>query len=441
MEVAKNFVAFTGNFERRILMKINVVDSIMGSGKTSAIINAIKKSSDSCKFMFITPYLTEVDRIKEQCINKNFKSPKAIDGKKTNGIKTLLINGDNIVSTHALFHQFDEEIFELIKVKEYILILDEVTDVIEPYNISKDDLDDILEKSKYAHIDENHFIVWDEPSYKGKFTEFKNLCELGSVIEYGGGIIVWLFPIKSFEAFKSVYILTYLFDGQVQKWYYDYHNVEYRRFVACQINGKYKIIDRPIGYRDRIIDKSLITICDNEKLNNVGYLETALSKSWYEKAVKNKLITTVKNNTTNWFINISKAKSPDILWTTFKDYQTKVKGNGYTKSFIAMNMRASNDYRDRHYLAYLCNRYINPIIGKFFYSNNIDVNQEAFALSEMLQWIWRSAIRDGEHISIYIPSRRMRNLLINWLETGEISSEDYKHNTNDDSDVVDEFIS
>lgn len=420
-------------------MKINVIDSIMGSGKTSAMINAIKRSSNKCKFMFITPYLTEVERVKEQCKDKNFKSPKAIDGSKTNGIKRLLINGDNIVSTHALFHQFDEEIFELIKVKEYILILDEVTDVIEPYFISKDDLDDILKKSKYAHIDENHFIIWDEPNYKGKFTEFKNLCELGSVIEYGGGIVVWLFPIKSFEAFKSIYILTYLFDGQIQKWYYDYHNIEYRKFVACQIDGKFKIIDRPVGYRDRIIDKSLISICDNEKLNNVGYLDTALSKSWYEKAVKNKLITTVKNNTYNWFSNLMKVKSSDILWTTFKDYQSKVKGNGYTKSFIAMNMRASNDYKDRHCLAYLCNRYINPIIAKFFYSNEIEINQDAFALSEMLQWIWRSAIRDGEHISIYIPSRRMRNLLINWLETGEISAEDYECDIDDD-DTVKELL-
>lgn len=134
-----------------------------------------------------------------------------------------------------------------------------------------------------------------------------------------------------------------------------------------------------------------------------------------------------------------KVKSSDILWTTFKDYQSKVKGNGYTKSFIAMNMRSSNDYKDRHCLAYLCNRYINPIIAKFFYSNEIEINQDAFALSEMIQWIWRSAIRDGEHISIYIPSRRMRNLLINWLETGEISAEDYERDIDDD-DTVKELL-
>ena len=35
----------------------------------------------------------------------------------------------------------------------------------------------------------------------------------------------------------------------------------------------------------------------------------------------------------------------------------------------------------------------------------------------MVQWIWRSAIRDGDEIYIYIPSKRMRTLLINWMES------------------------
>ena len=34
----------------------------------------------------------------------------------------------------------------------------------------------------------------------------------------------------------------------------------------------------------------------------------------------------------------------------------------------------------------------------------------------MLQFIWRSAIRDGEEIWIYIPSIRMRRLLYEWIE-------------------------
>lgn len=45
---------------------ITVVDSIMGSGKTSWAIQYINQSSPSTKFIFITPYLTEIERIIEK---------------------------------------------------------------------------------------------------------------------------------------------------------------------------------------------------------------------------------------------------------------------------------------------------------------------------------------------------------------------------------------
>lgn len=41
--------------------------------------------------------------------------------------------------------------------------------------------------------------------------------------------------------------------------------------------------------------------------------------------------------------------------------------------------------------------------------------EDDYALSEMIQWVWRSAIRDGKEIWVYIPSRRMRELFQNWL--------------------------
>ena len=48
--------------------------------------------------------------------------------------------------------------------------------------------------------------------------------------------------------------------------------------------------------------------------------------------------------------------------------------------------------------------------------NNISVNEDGYALSEMLQFIWRSAIRDGKEIWVYIPSIRMRTLLKEWID-------------------------
>ena len=192
-------------------MKVKVIDSIMGSGKTSAMINIINKSNDN-KFIYITPYLDEVERIVSECQVANFKQPLSVNGSKVNGVKNLLIKNQNIVSTHSLFHLFDDEIFDLIHTKGYILIMDEVTNVVEPYSeISKSDVKVIFENN-LAHVDEDNYIVWDDSDYEfGKFSQFKHLCEVKALQMFGETIVIWLFPIKSFEVFDDIYILTYMF--------------------------------------------------------------------------------------------------------------------------------------------------------------------------------------------------------------------------------------
>lgn len=104
------------------------------------------------------------------------------------------------------------------------------------------------------------------------------------------------------------------------------------------------------------------------------------------------------------------------MWTTFKDYRHALQGKGYTKAFVSSNARATNEFRNRCFLVYAINKFMRPALVNWLGSMGAVVDQDAYALSEMLQWIWRSAIRDGEEIWIYVPSERMRNLLIGWME-------------------------
>ena len=46
-------------------MKINVVDAGCGVGKTTALINLINNDTSNQKYIFITPILSEVERIKK----------------------------------------------------------------------------------------------------------------------------------------------------------------------------------------------------------------------------------------------------------------------------------------------------------------------------------------------------------------------------------------
>ena len=55
-------------------------------------------------------------------------------------------------------------------------------------------------------------------------------------------------------------------------------------------------------------------------------------------------------------------------------------------------------------------------LKNFFISRGVDVDENSYVLGEFIQWIWRSAIRDGEDIYIYIPSERMRKLLQKYFD-------------------------
>lgn len=127
--------------------KVNIVDAIMGAGKTQSIMNYINQSDEDEKFLVITPFLDEITRYRTYCNGKNFKAPTFLKdekddrGSKLRDLKRLIGNGNNIVSTHALFQKFDNELIDLCRAQNYTLIMDEVANVIEEYDITKQDFE------------------------------------------------------------------------------------------------------------------------------------------------------------------------------------------------------------------------------------------------------------------------------------------------------------
>lgn len=403
--------------------KVNIVDAIMGAGKTQSVMNYINQSDDDEKFLVITPFLDEISRYRSYCHGKNFKTPMYLknNGKssKLNDLKRLIDKGDNIISTHALFQKFDNELIDLCRAKNYTLVMDEVANVIEEYDLSKQDFE--ILKQTYVDINpETKQLIWKEEysDYKGKFDNEKRLCELGSLVCYGDNLMVWLFPIETFNAFRNIYILTYYFEMQMQKYYYDYYGVQYTYWsVSGSSLEEYHLVpyNKNITYNSYDYSK-LIHVCENEKLNMIGDRESDLSYSWYNRNKNNASMKVLKKNIYNYFRNIRDNKAEDNIWTTFKDYKELLKGKGYTKGFLPCNARATNEYRNRTNVVYPINKYLNPFVKNFFTINQISVDENGFALSEMLQFIWRSAIRDGNEIWVYIPSIRMRTLLQQWIK-------------------------
>jgi hypothetical protein len=399
------------------IIKIYVVDSIMGSGKTSAAINKMNEDIHS-NYIFITPFLKEVDRIKESCSFRRFVEPENKGEGKLESLHYLIGKGYNIASTHALFKAYNDYTKELIRNNNYKLILDEVFNVLEHIPLHKDDIKLMFEKG-LAHTDEDNYVIWDDDTYDGnRFRDIKQMAKNHNLLLIDNTLLLWNFPVDIFESFQEVYILTYMFNAQIQKYYYDINNVELKYMGVEFKNSEYKFSDsgNTPEYIHTLINK--IDIIEDEKLNYIGDTEYSLSASWFDREIdkRNKpLIKNLKNNLINVYKNKFKSSSEENMWTTYKDAQQYLSGKGYTKGFVSVNARATNEYRDRKYLSYCANIFFNPYLKHYFINKGVNVLESKYALSELIQWIWRSAIRDGNNISIYIPSNRMRNMLIEWL--------------------------
>lgn len=415
--------------------KITVVDSIMGSGKSSYFINKMNEINCEKNYIYITPYLSELQRLKGSIDKRKFYEPTNgnAEGTKLRGLKNLIIQGKDICSTHALFKNIDEEILRLLKPRLYTLILDEVLDIIETISIGTDDLDMLIDKN-ILKIDKNtNKIIWLNSDYVGRFSDIKTYAEQGTLYYHSrngnkksGKLLVWLFPKEIFDKFEEVYILTYMFDGSLFKSYLDLNNMKYEYKSIRKVENKYEMVQYiHLEKEDKSEIRKLITVYDG-KLNNIGDEETSLSVSWFNKKKNLDMIKLLKNNIQNYYKNIVKSKSKDNLWTCVKGEKERetskgkirslLEGKGYSKAFVPINCRATNEYSDRKYIAYIANRYMNPLDIGFFKDKGINsFNEELWALSEMIQFIWRSTIRNNEPINIYIPSSRMRNIFLEWL--------------------------
>lgn len=410
---------------------VRILDDIMGSGKSTWAINYINRNPDK-KFLCIVPLLDECKRYKENT-DIDIIDPENW-GSKWKHFRWLVENEKNIVTTHALIQKMDLDILELLKSKDYILMIDECLDVLDTYKISKDDLK-IIFNEKLVSLDDDGFLVWNEDKkpYKGVYSDIKRLCSFKSLMGFKkdnsdelARIIMWNFPVDFFKCFEESYIFTYLWDGSIQKSYFDIHEIKYEKYM---LNDNKEIIphNKLLEYEKRKKVVDLINIYDG-KFNNIGTKigkANPLSKSWYEdKRKKNiSIFNQLKKNTENYFRTVTQTKSSDNMYTVFKPYCKYIKGEGYTKGFVACNARGTNNYRDKSALAYLINFFMQPDVKQFVDHYNIEFDEDLFSLSTLLQWIWRSQIRDGKPIEIYIPSERMRVLLKMWMgECKELKS-------------------
>lgn len=449
---------------------VTVIDSIMGSGKSTYVIKMMQDNPDK-RFLYVTPLLSETDRVVnavEGFYGITTEMTKEFKKTKKEILNDFLFEGCSVAITHTLFESLNEDTARLIGKMGYVLIIDETVNCMSTIKLSAGDVRILYENNaiKETPCDNGALrLEWNDDNtiddtymMKAK-REFNNHKEV-----YKGednNILAWSLPPMIYSTVKDVFILTYNFEGCDMSCYLKFHRVHYEMFTLK--NGylvPLQSVENGAAFRH------LINVERHQSINSIGSPlggnSKPLSKSWYthkNRETAKERANKVKNCTYNFFNNIHKSPSRNNMVTTFCDdeiYAELARQRGRThveneykvgyeiksrilkapfktvgkvssdikkgsdewkrkQCFVACNTRGTNLYSDRTHCAFLIDCYMPPSVNHFLHQFDIEIDEDLYALNTLVQWVWRSAIRNGNEIHLYVPSKRMRHLLLKWL--------------------------
>ena len=423
-----------------MVVKVKVTDALCGQGKTKRMMDTMAAMPLDEKIIYITPLLSETHRIAgtsydkndvkkkvikdnglyvydafHPLINRRFRHPESQQGDgKVGGLQHLVRQNENIVATHALFQMLTPEIVQEIKERGYHLFMDEVLDVwnvwdTDENNLKPKEVAALLDNGTLSKLEDGITLAFNHDKFgnveETNYKELAAICDLQQLL-YLNNTVIWQMPFPALAAFKSISVGTYLYEGSLLSAYFKHFGAE----VEVEYFGK-----KPSQI------KHLVKIIEHEKMNAVGEKDNALSYTSLTKKRKErdelheKLANNLKNLYKGRSADFPKSRQADRLWTTPKDVKDKI-GTTFKVAWLASTTKATNDYSDRWYLAYLLEKNQKPPIVVLLKNLGVSINQDMYALSEIVQWVWRSRIRNEQEIYLYMPSKRMRHLFKAWLD-------------------------
>ena len=490
-------------------LKLTVIDAIMGSGKSTSMINYIKHQKElnpNEKFLIIVPYLTEIERYSSRL--KGFKKLIKDSPPKRLTLEKYLKEGKDIICTHKLFLDNPELIIN--NAKNYTLIIDEAINTLienfrfpsfilsdrinvdikensngdfqlkenaKTFSFQEDDIEHLINEGYLEYTSDNklrlkwNHLIQPTPIYsclKDYFDSYDIYrLETTPVLSKGAPYYIALFPINTFKVFNKIYVMTYLWNAQIMKYYFDFFGATYDYLYPITVtpmkNGSFPLKDKDFilsdNYELYTHTEKVIALRTIRNINIPGYTlkGNSLEKNeqnknfklytFYDKNKNAKgtitlsysfyndflyrddselIIKKLQNNIQN-FIKTHLPKeiksNKNIIWSVFDCAKEVIQKNCKyinNQNYIPINAKATNEYSNANTLIYLVNRYINPHLYNFIvnYSpKGSDFSEDEYALSELVQWVWRSAIRNQKPICIYIASDRMLKCFIDWLNS------------------------
>lgn len=415
---------------------VEVVDTIMGSGKTTECFKWIDRNPTE-KYIYVSPMLSEVGkegRIHTSVLGVEFVSPDTEDTDfktKTEHLTKLLEGGSNIACTHNLYLNMTKEHFSLMEKHQYVVLLDEEIEVIKTYGVySSSDIQYLIDKQEIIVNDKDGAITWigdnkTVEDYNHKYNKLKNLCDKHSIYLNNGvsakkNILISHIPLKLLECAKRVIVITYMFKGSVLDCFLKIKGI---KTVVCKDIVPTKNL-KPSDFKD------LITLVPPNKKTKT----LSMNYSWWNSLTKDdiKSVNSIANLISNTAAQYE-VDACDVMWTcpkanaqgVTKDTKVKLNPKGFVRyvdedgvkqsCWLSVHTRATNEYANKKMVAHCYNRFPLQPIKMYLDCCGVPIDAPRYALSSLLQFTWRSQIRNNLPIVLLIANERMFGFFTAWL--------------------------
>ena len=413
---------------------IEIIDYPCVSCKTTKMIENFKEDQ---KYLVILPLLSEVDRVIEASKGIEFVQPDENDnaqGTKTSSLESQLLLGNNIATTHSMY----EKLVPLIRdglLDDYDIIIDEVPEVVKMVTSkSKTSIQEFYLDTGYMDVDATTGLVrptmkwWHHRDDVSDTLSPKilNFAETGCLYLQEGKMFIWALPQSILNAGRSVTVMTYKSEGSML--------LAYLRKLGLPFEVSN---DNQLEENFRARAAELITIEGIPALSKTNFSYTAQVKGMSSPSYATKIARSLKNLRERKLVGVD---INNILLTSKKDAWNKAANDNNPNTadedetpkknskpgvfakgsrmkdvnWVANTTRGTNDYMHCSHLIYLYDQNINFIVARWL-GDSSQAFKDAYALTELIQWVWRSRVRRGEPITLYLPSLRMRKLFEAWL--------------------------
>jgi len=403
-----------------------IIDYPCGLGKTSALISVLDQRPD-LKVLVVVQTLDEVKRMVSSAPVGRLHTPEDPGPNyRTKGeqLDPLVRAGKSIVITHNLYERAGTLAYQGA-FESYKVIIDEVPDAVSPsdFNLDLKSFTEFYIDSGYCSLRKDGLVVMTD---KGLEEEGRLKLALdeslissinsGRLYYDGKKNFIQTLPTSLFTHTGGLIVLTFLSEGSLFLKFLEKLQIDYTVSKSRQCHQRFQLQARDNLKIHRMSSLDKVSFSHSKQTSytpksaEVTKVRNALKNLRQRNLagldLKNLMITCAQKN---WYKRLGRdfdKEKPGLFSINSRMFEGA--------NWLENTTRGTNKYLHCTHAIYLYEQNVNPISLRWLNADNAEF-RAAYALTEMVQWLWRSQIRRGKAVDVYMPSRRMREIIQRWL--------------------------